>query len=124
MKKGSTGRCSRDFTLLTKTDRKGHYCPGGFQKFYVIFSYVPVLLAELLTTCLPRTSAQNDKVFREIVKDPPFQPKKSFGQGQVLAGQILAAKLPNSDLNFAVDFWLEFYSLSSFQEKSRPQKSI
>ena len=30
-----------------------------------------------------------------------------IGQGQVLAVWILAAKLPNSDLNFAVDLWVD-----------------
>ena len=30
----------------------------------------------------------------------------SHSQGQILAVWILAAKLPNSDLNFAVDFWV------------------
>ena len=29
---------------------------------------------------------------------------RSYSQGQILAERILAAKLPNSDLNFAVDF--------------------
>ena len=30
-------------------------------------------------------------------------------QGQMLAVWILAAKLPNSDVNFAVDVWVDFF---------------
>ena len=30
---------------------------------------------------------------------------------------ILAAKLPNSDLNFALDFWVDFLLLFSYKEK-------
>ena len=58
-KQGSTGRCPRDLVLFTieKLAEKGIFagtpagCPrdtravqGFFQKFYVIFSYVPFLL--------------------------------------------------------------------------------
>ena len=42
-------------------------------------------------------------------------------QGQTLAVWILAAKLPNSHLKFAVDFWVDFSSCL-FQGK-RPKKS-
>ena len=33
----------------------------------------------------------------------------SFPQIQILAVWILAAKLPDSDLNFAVDFWVDVF---------------
>ena len=39
-----------------------------------------------------------------------------FCQGQILAVWILAAKLPNSDLKFAVDYWVDF------SKKKRPPK--
>ena len=42
-----------------------------------------------------------------IMRRSSFQWKK--GQGQILAVWILATKLPNSDLNFAVDFFLLFF---------------
>ena len=32
-------------------------------------------------------------------------------QGRILAVWFLAVKLPNSDLNFAVDFWVDFFLL-------------
>ena len=35
----------------------------------------------------------------------------SKGQAQILAVWIVAAKLPNSDLNLAVDFWMDFFVL-------------
>ena len=42
-------------------------------------------------------------------------------EGQILAVWILAAKLPNSDMNFAVDVWVEFllllYPRKNIQEK-------
>ena len=38
-------------------------------------------------------------------------------QGQILAVWILAAKLPNSDLNFAVDFWGGFFPPDFSKEK-------
>ena len=41
-------------------------------------------------------------------------------QGQILAVWILAAKLPNSDLNFAVDFQADYFSLLFSQEKPCP----
>ena len=41
-------------------------------------------------------------------------------QGQILAVWILAAKLPNSDLNFAVDFLVDFSSF--FCQGKRPEK--
>ena len=40
-------------------------------------------------------------------------------QGQILAVWILAAKLPNSDLNFAVDFWVDFFVLFFPRKKAR-----
>ena len=46
-------------------------------------------------------------------------PKSVVSQGQILAVWILAAKLPNSDLNFAVDFWGIFSSCFS---KEKAQK--
>ena len=42
-------------------------------------------------------------------------------QGQILAVQILAAKLPNSDLKFAVDLWVDFPFFCSRQK--RPKSS-
>ena len=42
-------------------------------------------------------------------------------QGRILAVWILAAKLPNSDLNFAVDF--VFYFSSFFSKEKGPKKS-
>ena len=42
-------------------------------------------------------------------------------QGQILAVWSLAAKLPNSDLSFAVDFWGGF--LPPFFPKENPHKS-
>ena len=38
---------------------------------------------------------------------------------------ILAAKLPNSDLNFAVDFWVDLFLVLFARKKARnnPQKS-
>ena len=58
-KQGSTGRCPRDFLLFAiekLTFLPGHRPgvpgtprrPGGFQKIYVIFSYVPFLLPKNL----------------------------------------------------------------------------
>ena len=41
-------------------------------------------------------------------------------QGRILAVWILAAKLPNSDLNFAVDFLVDFSSY--FFQRKRPEK--
>ena len=70
-KQGSTGRCPRDFLLFPviyyrKTDRKGHFCrdtsrasqgtpghPGGSQKCYVHFSYVPFLLLRFDSPATP-----------------------------------------------------------------------
>ena len=40
----------------------------------------------------------------------PYHPNTN-DQGQILAVWILAAKLPNSDLNFAVDFCVDFFVL-------------
>ena len=34
----------------------------------------------------------------------------TFSQGEILAVRILAAKLPHSGLNFAVDFGVDFFS--------------
>ena len=49
----------------------------------------------------------------------PTLPKQSQrSQGQILAVWILAAKLPNSDLNFAVDFWVDF---PVFSEENGPK---
>ena len=42
-------------------------------------------------------------------------------QGRILAVWILAAKLPNSDLNFAVDFWVDFFLLFVLQRKRPPK---
>ena len=42
--------------------------------------------------------------------------------GQILAVWILAAKLPNSDLNFAVDFWVDFFLLF-FPRRKAPKQS-
>ena len=63
-KQGSTGRCSRDFLLFATeklTFLPGHQpvAPGthgrpkGFQKFYVIFSYVPFLSSIFKWPILP-----------------------------------------------------------------------
>ena len=41
--------------------------------------------------------------------------------GQILAVWILAVELPNSDLNFAVDFWVDVFL--SFPRKKAPKKS-
>ena len=41
-------------------------------------------------------------------------------QGQILAVWILVAKLPNSDLNFAVDFLVDFFLL--FSKEKGPKK--
>ena len=59
-KQGSTSRCPKDF-LLFAVEKLGPFagtpagcpknspaCPGGFQKFYVICSYVPFLLPSKL----------------------------------------------------------------------------
>ena len=43
-----------------------------------------------------------------------------INQGRILAVWILSAKLPNSDLNFAVDFWVDFFSC--FFQGKRPEK--
>ena len=40
-------------------------------------------------------------------------------QGRILAKWILAAKLPNSDLNFAVDFLVDFFLLLFPRKKAR-----
>ena len=48
--------------------------------------------------------------------------EKEALQGRILAVGILAAKLPNSDLNFAVDFWVDFFLLFLSKEKG-PKKS-
>ena len=40
-------------------------------------------------------------------------------QGQIIAVWILAAKLPNSDLNFAVDFWVDFSTCCFPREKAQ-----
>ena len=40
-------------------------------------------------------------------------------QGRILAVWILAPKLPNSDLNFAVDFWVDFFLLFFPRKKAR-----
>ena len=40
-------------------------------------------------------------------------------QGRILAVWILAAKLPNSDLNFAVDFLVDFFLLFFPRKKAR-----
>ena len=45
---------------------------------------------------------------------PPFWP-----QSQILAVWILAAKLLNSDLNFAVDFWVDFLLLFFPRKKAQ-----
>ena len=37
------------------------------------------------------------------------QSRPANSQGQILTEWTLAAKLPNSDLNFAVDFWVHFF---------------
>ena len=42
-------------------------------------------------------------------------------QGEILAVWIFAAKLPDSDLNFAVDFWVDFSSC--FLKEKGPEKS-
>ena len=44
-------------------------------------------------------------------------------QGQILAVWILAAKLPNSDLNFAVDFGVDFFFPSASRRKMPPSKN-
>ena len=43
-------------------------------------------------------------------------------QGRTLAVWILAAKLPNSDLNFAVDFLVDFFP-PIFSKEKGPKKS-
>ena len=47
-----------------------------------------------------------------------FLYEKAFSRGQILAVWILAAKLPNSDLNFAVDFWVDFFRLFLPRQKA------
>ena len=54
--------------------------------------------------------------FTDFVLRGPFASWKS--QGRILAVWILAAKLPNSDLNFAVDFWVDFFPACFPKEKS------
>ena len=46
--------------------------------------------------------------------------RSGFCQGQIPAVWILAAKLPNSDLNFAVDFLVDFFLLF-FPRKKAPK---
>ena len=48
---------------------------------------------------------------------------KIFGQGRILAVWILAAKLPNSVLNFAVDFGVDFSLLFFPRKKKSTRKS-
>ena len=43
----------------------------------------------------------------------------ALSQGRILAVWIFAAKLPNSDLNFAVDFLVDFIHLFSPRKKAR-----
>ena len=50
---------------------------------------------------------------------PRFPPKRQIRQGRTLAVWILAAKLPNSDLNFAVDFFVDFFLLFFPRRKAR-----
>ena len=47
-------------------------------------------------------------LFRKLRKTLATIPLHTKSQGQILAVWILAAKLPNSNLNFAVDFWVDF----------------
>ena len=52
---------------------------------------------------------------------PVFRPLwGALNHGQILAVWILAAKLPNSDLNFAVDCWVDV-CLLFFSKERRPQ---
>ena len=47
------------------------------------------------------------------------QANSAKNQGQILAVWILAAKLPNSDLKFAVDFLVDFFLLFFPRKKAR-----
>ena len=53
-----------------------------------------------------------------------FRPDPGNSQGRILAAWTLAAELPNSDLNFAVDFGVDFFpplfSKEKLGKKSRP----
>ena len=46
-----------------------------------------------------------------------------LNQGQILAVWILAAKLPNSDLNFAVDFGVDLFLLFSPRETAQKKSA-
>ena len=59
--------------------------------------------------------------FESCDANGPPNVKNSNNQGQILAVWILAVKLPNSDLNFAVDVWVDFFLL--FLPRKRPEKS-
>ena len=49
--------------------------------------------------------------------------RRVFSQGQILAVWIFAAKLPNSDLNFAVDSWVDFFDLFLPRKKAPPKNT-
>ena len=46
-------------------------------------------------------------------------PMTGINQGRILAVWILAAKLPNSDLKIAVDFWVDFFLLFFPRKKAQ-----
>ena len=61
------------------------------------------------------------KVFRHFPTN--FARHHFSGQGRILAAWILAAKLPNSDLNFAVDFLVDFFLLFYPRKKAREKST-
>ena len=72
-------------------------CNAAFSMLQCSFSFVAAQLLVKTTSALQKSescsAAQHSKIC-----------SATFSQGQMLAVWILAAKLPNSDLNLAVDF--------------------
>ena len=76
-KQGSTGRCPRNFLLFTIEKLRilpGHRPgvpgtpgrPGGFQKFDVIFAYVPFLLPKLVKRFLTWSHLQQTQIQSQV----------------------------------------------------------
>ena len=100
-------------------------------KTYCDNSSLRSYLSPLLSLSLGRDSC-GDRILRSCLQKGPATTLANYvlgaatkqlvlSQGQILAVWTLATKLPNSDLNFAVDFWVDFIGLFFSNEKG-PKK--
>ena len=109
---------------LPSADHTGYHLPGRrHRKAVAVATKIQNAFRRHLAASAFRRhlAARRMKTERHIKLENAIGPKMIihiFSQGEILAGWILAAKLPNSNSNFAGDFWVDFSPVFS-KEKDR-----